>query len=309
MGRLRPGTEVPVDLPPRADPAGVHDHRAATARKGHRRPRSTRCARAACTTTSAVGSPATRPTASGSSPTSRRCCTTRRCSSASTARRSRCSAAAVPTGRRGDDRVRPARPAPPRRRLLLRRGRRLARRRRPRRRGLVPHLDPRRGPSRTPQVDPAVVDTLIDWFGHHRRGQLRGPVDPEPPRSRAASSLRPPEIERRVARLLEPRVAAPAPGSRRQGAHRVECPVPPRRSPTRPPSFGAPTTGSTPRSPTASSCCGELRDDHGRWYRSWQADGDPRRATTRSPPITPRWSTRSSAWPSPPVRHAGSTRP
>ena len=66
--------------------------------------------------------------------------------------------------------------------------------------------------------------------------------------------------------------------------------------------------GGTP-SPTASSCCASCGRPDGRWHRSWHADGTPRRATTRWPPTTPHWSTRSPAWPRRPARPRGSPRP
>ncbi len=92
--RLRRRPEVPAGHEPgraRPGPRGAARRRAARRRRRpRRRPAGGRDlprrhgVRAASTTTWAAGSPATRSTRRGSSPTSRRCSTTRRCSSAST---------------------------------------------------------------------------------------------------------------------------------------------------------------------------------------------------------------------------------
>ena len=120
--RLRAGAEVPAGVDARVPAAGAtrpqalemvtHDAR----RDG---------ARAACTTSSAAASTATRSTTAGSCRTSRRCSTTTRCS------RSTYLHAWVVTGearyrdgRRGDARLRPARARAPGRRARIRTGRR-----------------------------------------------------------------------------------------------------------------------------------------------------------------------------------------
>ena len=213
-------------------------------------------------------------------------------------------------GRRRDDQLRVARPAPPRRRLLLRRGRRLARRARPRARGAVPHVDARRGAGgRSPaEADTAEIDAAARLVRHHRGRQLRGTLDPQP--SGRAWPARPPTRDRGgPATSVRRQSAAAAPTARRQGAHRVERAVPrhvwPRRRrcsgradwlrggdrQRRVPAPRAPAA----RRPVASELAGRRR----------------RRplATTRSPPTTPRSSMRSPGSPRHPGRRAGSTPP
>ena len=76
LRRLRPGAEVPARLDPRVPPPP----RLARGAGDGRRRRSTGWPRAACTTSSAAASTATRSTTAGSCRTSRRCSTTTRCS-------------------------------------------------------------------------------------------------------------------------------------------------------------------------------------------------------------------------------------
>ena len=183
------------------------------------RRRSTRWRRAACTTTSAAASPATRSTASGSSRTSRRCSTTRRCwcgctptpPSPSTSRAGArswprpsstcCATCASPAaGSR-----RPRTPTPPART------------------GTATRACSTRGPStrsrdvlgddgRPPRSSSGASAPDGNFEGRsipnrlHARGQL----------------ARPPAIEDARRRLFEARQQRPAPGPRRQGAHRVE---------------------------------------------------------------------------------------
>ena len=259
----------------------------ATAAAHDRRPRrSTRWRRAACTTTSAAGSPATPSTASGSCPTSRRCSTTRRCSSrVYLPRRTRCSATTtMAPGRRRDDRVRAARPAPSRRRLLLGRGRRLARRARPRPRGAVPHVDARRGRAARPRrLAERRRRRGARVVRHHRRsGNFEGRSIPNRLDHRGELPGRP-RSRRRGALLFDATAQRRRARSRRQGAHRVERAVPldagrgrgdvrPRRLARR------------PRSPTASSCSASCGDPTGAGTvvaGRRHAAGPPRRARRR----------------------------
>ena len=124
--------------------------------------------------------------------------------------------AALATGRHRDRRVRPTRPAPARRRVLLGRGRRLARTRRPRARRPVPHVDRRRGRA----VLDADADVALEWYGITAGGNFEGRSIPN--RLHARGDARPAAIEDARQRLFEAREQRPAPGPRRQGAHRVE---------------------------------------------------------------------------------------
>ena len=91
---------------------------------------------------------------------------------------------------------------------------------------------------------------------------------------------------------------------RRQGAHRVERPVPRRRWPRRRRPPGATTGWPTPGRRASSSCqrcAGPTAAGCGRGRAASRA------ATWPSPPTTRPWSTPSPAWPRPPARPAGST--
>ena len=167
--RLRPRAEVPAgdDASTFLLAPGARSHRRPRRLDDGHRHRSTRWPRAASTTTSAAASPATRSTRTGSCPTSRRCSTTRRCSSGAYLHGWLVTGdAALPPGRRGDDRLRPARPAPPRRRLLLRRGRRLRGRR-----GQVLRLVARGARRRSAAT---TLPEVIRVLRRHRARQLRG---------------------------------------------------------------------------------------------------------------------------------------
>ena len=86
---------------------------------------------------------------------------------------------------------------------------------------------------------------------------------------------RPPEIEAARQALFEARTIAPAPGTRRQGAHRVERPddllAGRGRRPAR-----ASRRGSSAAADAARFLLAELRTDGGRWRRAWHASGEPR---------------------------------
>ena len=227
----------------------------------------------------------------GSSPTSRRCSTTRRCSPART-----CTAWLV-TGepryrarRRGDDRVRAARPAPRRRRVLLRRGRRLRGRR-----GQVLRLVARRDRASCAATTPP---RSIRYFGVTAARELRGPAHrlPRQHPARRRPHRGPPGRRSHAAlpgaaRRARARASGPASTTRCCSAGtRCSC----ARSP-RPPPRSSATTGWTRRARTRGSSSRELRRDDGRLLRSWQ---DGRAATSsRTPRTTPRCSRRCSPWP------------
>ena len=177
-------------------------------------------------------------------------------------------------GARRDDHLRPPAAAPPRRRLLLGRGRRLARCRRARRGGAVPHVDARRGPCGDGAISPTTS----------RRRRSTGSASPTdgnfrgPRRSRTGSTPAASSSGHRTSKPHDGRCSPPAnvagvPGSTTRcspSGTRCSCrpwPKPAPRSVSR--------SGSTRRSPTASSCSRELRRPNGRWWRSWQADGEP----------------------------------
>ena len=132
----------------------------------------------------------------------------------------------LPPGRRGDDRIRAARPAPSRRRLLLGRGRRLAGRARPRARRAVPHVDAGRGRCRPRRMVRTGCRRGARVVRHLARRQLRGALDPQPARVTAASWPDPASIENARRLLFEAREQRAAPGARRQDPHRVERALP-----------------------------------------------------------------------------------
>ena len=305
VGRLRRGAEVPVDDEPRPrarrpPPLGRRRRPARSSRR-----RSTRWRRAGCTTTSAAASPATRSTASGSSRTSRRCSTTRRCSCASTptppspsasragARSSPrpsstcCATCASPAAASPRPRT-PTRPAPT---------------------ATATRACSTRGPStRCGDVLGADADVALEHLRHHRRRQLRGPVDPQPaarPR-RAASARR--RSRTPAGASSRPAQRRPRPGLDDKVLDRVEraddLGARRGRRPARPAGLDRRRRRRRPTS-SASSCAGRTAGGSAR--------GTPtatrRRATTRSPPTTPASSTPSPGSPRPPARPAGSTRP
>ncbi len=227
MGRVRSGPEVPVDVPPRADAAGLHDHRRRGTAGTSSRRRSTPWRRAGCTTTSAEASPATRSIANGSCRTSRRCCTTRRCSCGPT-----CTASSSSAGRPGA-------------RSSARRSRTSS--------GQLRHPDggfysaedadspdadghgveglfhtwtPAEARCGDGRISPTTSQTAaLDWFGITDEGNFEGRSIPN--RLHARGELeRPPHIEAaRQGPVRRPRTAS-ASRARRQGAHRVERAVP-----------------------------------------------------------------------------------
>ena len=162
--------------------------------------------------------------------------------------------AALPPHRRGDDRLRAARPAPPRRRLLLRRGRRLRRRR-----GQVLPVVARRarGVSRRRRRPRS-----IRYFGVTARRQLRRPAHrvprQHPARRRPRPRTGPTSVARRSPALFaRARRRGSAPGSTTRccsAGTRCSC----ARSPRPPPRSSAPT-GWTRRARTPASCSRELR--------------------------------------------------
>ena len=141
------------------------------------------------------------------------------------------------------------RPPPPRRRLLLLRGRRLRGRR-----GQVLRLDARTSCATLLGDD---ADAAIEWWGVTAGGQLRGREHPAPAGAGRPAPARRRSSEARRRAVRGPGEAGPA-RPRRQGAHRVERPVPRRRWPRRPPPPAATTGWPTP-GPTASSCSANLR--------------------------------------------------
>ena len=314
VGRVRPGAEVPLDVQPRADAAGLHDHRRRRPAGRSWRPRSTPWPRAGCTTTSAAASPATRSIASGSCRTSRRCCTTRRCSCGRTCTacivigrtpwrqvvgetidlRARASCA-TPTAASTRPRM-PTHPMPT---------------------GTAPRGCSTRGrPTRCARrwlgIPDDVQSAALDWFGITADGNFEGRSIPNR-LARPRELERPPDIEAARRRAVRRSRTSPAARARRQGAHRVErvVPVGPGRGGGR---VRPAANGSTRRSPTASSCCANCAGRTGVGGASWQADGDPparhdalgrrprrprRRvhATRRRPPGRPVGSTRRWRWP------------
>ena len=265
--------------------------------------RSTPWRRAASTTTSAAGSPATPSTRSGSCPTSRRCSTTTPCSpgctstpgrspaSPGSARRSTrpsttcCATCATPT----------AASTPPRTPTA-----------RARRASSTSGRSTRSRGGRTG----ADADAAIDWYGVDRRRQLRGHQHPRPPgagrpaaargdRAGAAApcspSARPairPGLDDKV--LTEWNALVPRHAGRGRRRHRQPEWARRRRDAT--PSSCSPTCAAT----TAAGCAPGRPDDVG---------VEAGEATSPTPPTTAPSSTPSSAWPSSPARPAGSTRP
>ena len=307
LGRVRPGPEVPVDVPPRADVAGLHDHRrrGPAGHRGHHARRHgvgrdvrphrwgfrpllgrSRMARAA------LREDALRP----GTARARRTCTA---SSSSAGRRWRQVLGETIT-------YVLAAAAASRRRLLLGGGRGLARCRRARRGGAVPHVDARRGPCGDGRSARRRPDGGARLVRHHRRGQFRGSVDPEPAprprRARAAAAHR----SRTTGAVRRPRNGAAVPGSTTRcspSGTRCSCrpwPKPAPRSDSR--------SGSTRRSPTASSCSANCAGRTGAGGGVGRPTVNRRRATTRSPPTTPPSSTPSRGSRRPPGRPAGSTR-
>ena len=234
--------------------------------------RSRRWRRAACGTTSAAGSPATRSTTCGSCPTSRRCSTTRRCSAGrtSTAGRStglRRAAAGRSTSSSATCSATSATPAagssPPR----------------------TPTARARRGastrgrPTSSSRCSAPTAPPGGGVVGRHRRRQLRGPIDPQPaarPRSAGAAAGR----SRRCGRpLFEVRAKRVRPGLDDKVltewnalmivvARRGRRGVRPHRLDRRGGAAG-------------DFLLGALRRDDGRWLRSWQDDGGRARVGAR----------------------------
>ena len=187
-------------------------------------------------------------TTAGWSPTSRRCSTTRPCWPGVPARLAGHRRGPLPPGARRDDRLRAARPAPPGRRVLLGRGRRLATPTATAR-GRVLRLDAGRGArgARAPSWPP----TAAAWCGVTEAGNFEGANILHRP---VRGDLRAPAGGRGgPAPPVRGPGAAPAARPRRQGAHRVERPVP-RHAGRGGGGHRRPASGSTPRSPTASSC-------------------------------------------------------
>ena len=287
MGRIRVGAQVPVDVPPRARAARVHDDRLATTPAGSSPRRSTRWPRAASTTTSAAASPATRSTASGWCRTSRRCSTTRRCWSASTARRTPCSA---PTTT--------ARSSRRRSEYVLRDLRHPD--------GGFYSAEDADSPDEhghgheglfhtwTPAEVGAALDgwsgedvgAVLEWFGITPERQLRGALDPQPARApRRARPARPDRARPAPAVRGRANVAhAPASTTRSSpSGTRSSC----GRWPTPRPRSSA-TTGSRPRSPMASSCCASCATNAAAGTARGRPTDHRRHGTRRSPPTTPR---------------------
>ena len=157
----------------------------------------------------------------------------------------------------------------------------------------------------------ADADAAIEWYGVTAGGNLEGTNILERPVR--GDLLRPEAVERARVALLAERETRIRPGPRRQGAHRVERPVPrdPRRGGGR---HRQRRSGRRRRSPTPSSCAPSCAGPtaggcaRGRG-RSTAGSRPARPRSSPTPPTTARWSTPSSAWPSSPARPAGSTRP
>ncbi len=122
-------------------------------------------------------------------------------------------------------------------------------------------------------VDPATVEALITWYGITDEGHFDGRSIPNRLHARGQLAM-PAELDDARRRLLAARALRPRPGLDDKVltewnalflSSLTEAGGDVRRD----------ATGSTSPSPTASSCCRELRGDNGRWFRSWHADGTP----------------------------------
>ncbi len=134
-----------------------------------------------------------------------------------------------------------------------------------------------------------VQTSALDWFGITADGNFEGRSIPNrldrTRRTRAATAHR----SRTHGRCSPPANVAGV-RARRQGAHRVEraVPVGTGRSGRR---ASVSRNGSTRRSPTASSCCANCAGRTGAGGGAGRPTVSRRRATTRSPPTTPPSST------------------
>ena len=305
VGRVRRGAEVPVDDEPRPRAARVPalGRRGAARRSSPRR--STRWRRAACTTTSAAASPATPSTASGSCRTSRRCSTTRRCSSACTP---------TPRVALGEPRWRQV--VAETVEYVLRDLRQpdggFSRPRTPTR--PTPDGHGHEGLFHTWTADEvravlgdATPTPPSSWYGITAERQLRGPLDPQPARTHRGELARPPAIEAARQRLFEAREQRPRPGLDDKVLTEWNALM---LSALAEAGGAARPAGldRRRRSPTASSCCRELRRPDGRWHRSWHADGEPPARHDALAADHAASSTPSPGSPRRPARRAGSTR-
>ena len=180
--------------------------------------------------------------------------------------------------------------------------------RRPRPRGPVLHVDARRGARRCSTL-PDGRDAVLEWYGVTDAGNFEGRIDPQPPRAPRRAASGPPTIEQRAGSdCSTARERAPRPGlddkvltewnalmlsslAEAGGRVRTRRLARRRRRQRRVPARASSAT------------------TDGRWLRSWQADGIAAGTPlARSPPTTPRSSTRSPASARPPARRAGSTR-
>ena len=123
-----------------------------------------------------------------------------------------------------------------------------------------------------PQVDPAIVETLIDWYGITDDGNFEGRSIPNRIAARG-QLVRTPELDAAVTALRAARAARPRPGlddkvltewnalflSSLAQAAAV---------------FGR-RDWLDAAIANAEFLLRELRADNGRWFRSWQADGEP----------------------------------
>ena len=293
MGRLRQRAEVPADHEPRVPaPRPPPQRFARHARHGHHH-RSTPWHRAASTTTSAAASPATRPTRDGWCPTSRRCCTTKPCSPASTCTRGRSPA------RRGTARCSTRRSTTCSATCVTQAG------------GFFSAEDADsegvEGKFYVWSIDELRevagddADAAIEWWGVDATGQLRRPQHPVPAGAGRPAAAR--AVERARAACSPPRAAGAA-RPRRQGADRVERPVP--RGPGRGGGRDRQRTMARRRRRQRRVPARQpARADRRSLATLWQSERRDR-AIWPTPPTTPRSSTPSYASPRPRARPAGS---